>query len=128
MNAEGLPEKWRRLFQRDGNLCEKYRKKKKKKCEQQITLKNMSGSFVVLLVGMFSSVVVFIIELILRCRESATVTVLSVAKTGALGQIKSAAVKQMSPDNESSAIVISPVEPVITRSLKLYRVKNQKRH
>ena len=68
-----------------------------KKREQQITLKNMSGSFVILL-GMFSFVVFFIIKQILGC--------------------------QMSPDNESSAIVISPVEQVMTRSLKLYRVKN----
>ena len=127
MNDAGLPEKWRLRFQRDGNRCEKNDGKEKKR-NQRITLKNISGSFVVILVGMFSSVVVFIIELIRRRRESATVAVLTVAKTGTDSKIKSAAVKQSSPDdkvkstdsneskgtpdNESSAMVISPVEPV----------------
>jgi len=129
MNAEGLPEKWRLLFQRNGNRCERGDGKEKKR-DQRITLKNMSGSFVVLVVGIFFSLLVFIVELILRRRESATVAVLTVAKTGdADNKIKSAAVKQPSPDgkvrstdsnessgtpdNESSAIVISQaVEPV----------------
>ena len=71
MNDAGLPEKWRLRFQRDGNRCEKNDGKEKKR-NQRITLKNISGSFVVILVGMFSSVFVFIIELILRRRREYT--------------------------------------------------------
>ena len=127
MNDVGLPEKWRLLFQRDGNRCEKNGGKEKKR-DQRITLKNISGSFVVLVVGIFFSLLVFIVELVLRRCESATVAVLTVAKTDTDSKIKSAAVKQPSPDgkvkstdsyesngtrdNESSAIVISTVEPV----------------
>ena len=139
MNAEGLPEKWRLRFQRDGNRCENNDGKEKKR-DQRITLKNISGSFVVLVVGIFFSLLVFIVELILRRRESATVAVLTVAKTGdADNKIKSAAVKQPSPDgkvrstdsnessgtpdNESSAIVISQaVEPAVTE-LKMVSIE-----
>ena len=128
MNAEGLPEKWRRRFQKDGNRCEKDRKEKKKR-DQRITLFNMSGSFVVLLVGIVVSVVVYIIEFILLRRQSAIVEVqITVAKTDdSESKIKSAsAIKQPSPtdskmnntndaevnnaapDNDSTVIVISP--------------------
>ena len=57
MNDVGLPEKWRLLFQRDGNRCEKNGGKEKKR-DQRITLKNISGSFVVLVVGIFFSLLV----------------------------------------------------------------------
>ena len=78
MNEAGLLEKWRRRFQLAGNRCvgndgaERDGKANKKRDQQRIALNNMSGSFVVILVGMFSSVVVFIIELILRRRRENT--------------------------------------------------------
>ena len=77
MNEAGLPEKWRLQIEKGGNRCVGYDTKggrnANKKCDQRITLQNMSGPFLVLLVGMFSSLVVFIIELIIPRRESATV-------------------------------------------------------
>jgi len=74
MNEAGLPEKWRRYFQMGKNAgnraADKERKSKKK--DQRITLTNMSGAFVVLLVGIFSSIVIFITELVLRHSESSS--------------------------------------------------------
>ena len=123
MNAEGLPEKWRLLFQRNGNRCEKDDGKNKR--DQRITLKNISGSFVVLVVGMFSSLLAFIVELLFRRRESATVDVLTVVKTADNdGKMKSALMQPLlnhntdaeakaALDNESSAIVISSAIPLM---------------
>ena len=123
MNAEGLPEKWRLLFQRNGNRCEKDDGKSKR--DQRITLKNISGSFVVLVVGMFSSLLAFIVELLFRRRESATVDVLTVVKTADNdGKMKSALMQPLlnhntdaeakaALDNESSAIVISSAIPLM---------------
>ena len=79
MNEAGLPEKWRLHIEKGGNRCVGYDKeggrKANKKRDQRITLQHMSGPFVVLLVGMFTSLVVFIIELIIPRRKSATVAV-----------------------------------------------------
>ena len=82
MNEAGLTNKWRERYEKghnnrctDAKTAEKERKTKKH--DQRITLQNMSGSFVVLLVGIFCSVIVFIIELILRSRESDAVVNLS---------------------------------------------------
>lgn len=82
MNEAGLPEKWRRRYQRGGHRCvgnDAEKEGKAKKRDQRITLKNISGSFVVLVVGLFSSLIVFISEFIIRRRESAVVNLPSVA-------------------------------------------------
>jgi len=82
MNEAGLTNKWRERYEKghnnrctDANTAKKEGKAKKR--NQRITLQNMSGSFVVLLVGIFCSVIVFIIELILSRRESDIVVNLS---------------------------------------------------
>jgi len=74
MNEAGLPDKWRKQFQTNSGHCltnggTKQNKKAGKK-DQSITLKNLSGSFVVLLVGIFFSIILFIIELIIYHRKS----------------------------------------------------------
>jgi hypothetical protein len=64
--------KWRLYFENGGNRCVgNDADKNGRKKDYRLTLNNMSGSFVVLLVGIFCSVVVFIIESILQRRESA---------------------------------------------------------
>ena len=72
MNEAGLPEKWRSRF-RKGNRCTGKEKKKPptrhQSANHRITLKNLSGSFVVFLVGISFSIAIFIIELILRRRN-----------------------------------------------------------
>ena len=111
------------------SLSEGRKSLRKGRERKEETLFNMSGSFVVLLVGIVVSVVVFIIELILLRRQSAIVAIqLTVAKTDdSDSKIKSAsAIKQPSPtdskinntndaevnnaapDNDSTVIVITP--------------------
>lgn len=74
MNEAGLSTKWRLRFERDGNRCvgndDADKNAKERRNNQRITLSNMSGSFVILLVGLLFSVTVFIVELIFRRRES----------------------------------------------------------
>jgi len=76
MNEARLPEKWRLQFEKGDNRCvgnvAAVKDEKRKKRDQRITLKNISGSFVVLLVGIFSSFVAFIIERVLRPRKAGT--------------------------------------------------------
>ena len=73
MNEAGLPQKWRRRFfnaksdQCIGNNNLVVNKANNK--NHRISLKNMSGSFVVLLVGIATSFVIFIVELILLRKE-----------------------------------------------------------
>jgi len=138
VNEAGLTEKWRRRFQRDGNRCignEKEKGRKTKKHDQRITLKNMSGSFVILVVGIFSSVIVFLTELIIRRRESTAIAVLIVPKTDAGANTIISTVRQLimtdnklnnvvaaddnagPDDSESSIVVISSPVP-ITDDLK----------
>ena len=71
MNEAGLPEKWRSRFRKGKNRCTGKKEKTKPQSRHQsanhrISLKDMSGSFVVLLVGISFSIAIFIIELILR--------------------------------------------------------------
>ena len=128
MNEAGLPEKWRRHFQNGNNYfvigkgAEKGKKSKKK--DQRITLNNMSGSFVVLLVGIFSSIVVVIIELTIFRRESSVVSqplAVQEAYAGVEKQentrakqktpIELASSNAAEPDNESNVINISADRP-----------------
>jgi hypothetical protein len=80
MNEAGLPDKWRRMADRNvgyhcsGNMADAKVKSKSKKQNQRIPLKNMLGSFVILLTGIFSSMVAFVFELILRRHQYASVT------------------------------------------------------
>jgi hypothetical protein len=84
MNEARLPEKWRLQFEKGDNQCvgnvAVVKDGKGKKRDQRISLRNMSGSFVVLLVGIFSSFVVFIIELALRRREAANLPTAAVTE------------------------------------------------
>ena len=71
MNEAGLPEKWRSRFRTGKNRCTGKKEKTKPQSRHQsanhrISLKDMSGSFVVLLVGISFLIAIFIIELILR--------------------------------------------------------------
>ena len=76
MNEAGLPEKWRSRFRKGNGRCTGKKEKKKpqsrhhQSANHRITLQNLSGSFVVLLVGISFSIAVFIIELILRRRNN----------------------------------------------------------
>ena len=65
MNEAGLPEKWRSRFRKGNGRCTG-KESRDQSANHRITLKNMSGSFVVFLVGISFSITVFIIELILR--------------------------------------------------------------
>ena len=84
MNEARLPEKWKLQFEKGNNQCvgnvAVVKDGKGKKRDQRISLRNMSGSFVVLLVGIFSSFVVFIIELALRRREAANLPTAAVTE------------------------------------------------
>lgn len=71
MAEAGLLDEWRRRFQQDDGHCDadSVKSKDKKKRNRQpkttrITIKNLSGAFVVLLVGYFGAIFVFIGELI----------------------------------------------------------------
>lgn len=105
MKEAGLPDKWREQFQTyNGNHCltnggTKQNKKAGKK-DQSITLKNLSGSFVVLLVGIFFSIILFIIELILYHRKCSVVAVLPVPnmKTDSIAEDESSTAKQLTSD------------------------------
>ena len=66
MNEAGLLNKWRILFRTGKGRC--VGKEKKEESLHRISLKNLSGSFVVYLVGIVSAVFVFIVEMIIyRC-------------------------------------------------------------
>ena len=134
MNEAGLPEKWRLGFDKGGNRCVGHGAEKEMTSNNQqtrrLTIEDLSGSFVVFLIGFFSSVVVFIIELILRRRESAT-AVLPLSKTVVTDEVvvkeKSAAnqpstdnklkgsvepLNNDNPDNETNTVVVetSPIQ------------------
>ena len=76
MNEAGLPEKWRSRFRKGNGRCTGKEEKNKPQSRRhpsanhRITLQNLSGSFVVFLVGISFSIAVFIIELILRRRNN----------------------------------------------------------
>ena len=68
MAEEGLLDEWRSRFQRDNGHCVDKKKQKGNRQPQtnnRITLKNLSGAFVVLFVGYLTSIFLFIGELIL---------------------------------------------------------------
>ena len=75
MNEAGLPQKWRRRYfnaksdQCIGNDNLGVNNRVNNNKNHRISLKNMSGSFVVLLVGIAASFVIFIVELILLRKE-----------------------------------------------------------
>ena len=68
MAEAGLLDEWRSRFQRDNGHCVDKKKQKGNRQTQtnnRITLKNLSGAFVVLFVGYLTSIFLFIGELIL---------------------------------------------------------------
>jgi hypothetical protein len=108
MKETGLTMKWRLRFEKGGNRCvgndaDKNEKQTQRKNEQRLTLNNMLGSFVVLLAGIFSSVVVFITESILHRRESAI--------------LLPSAVKTINKVIKHQSVVVSLPGPTILKAL-----------